>query len=111
MDYETLKILVRNTFDLPLCMPHRYKLGHLLDVTYENCFLIDTQAAYNAVSVPLSSHLFSNLGTGSTLPPTDPSMETVLYNGIRVFKDSNAVRQIADLVAEYLSIWKSQGFV
>lgn len=38
-------------------------------------------------------------------------METVLHNGIRVFKDSNVVRQIADLVAEYPSIWKSQDFV
>lgn len=61
--------------------------------------------------VLLSSHLFSNLGTGPTLLPTDPSIETVFLNRIRVFGDSNAVRQIANLVAEYSSIWESQGFV
>ena len=38
-------------------------------------------------------------------------METVLENGIRVFGDTDAVKQISDLVAEYPSIWESQGFV
>ncbi len=107
MDYETLKILVRNTSDLPLRIPRRHKLGHLLDMAYENCFFIDTRSAYNAASVPLSSHPLSVLGTEPTLPPTDVSMETVLENGIRVFGDANAVRQISVLVAEYPSIWES----
>lgn len=49
-------------------------------------------------------YLFSNLGTGSTLPPIDASIEIVLFNGIKVFGDFNVVRQIADLVVEYLSI-------
>lgn len=111
MDYETLKILVRNTSYLPLCVPYWHKLGHLLDMAYKNCFFIYTQAAYDAVSVPPSSHPFSNFGTEPRLPLTDASMETVLHTGIRVFGDSNAVRQIADLVAEYPSIWESQGFV
>lgn len=73
-------------------------------MAYENCFFIDIQAAYDAAFVPPSSHLFSNLGTEPTLPLTDASMETVLYNKIRVFGDSNAMRQIADLVTEYPSI-------
>lgn len=111
MNYETSKILVRNIFDLLLCLPRQHKLSHLLDMGYENCFLIDTQAAYNTASVPLSSHFFSNLDTKPMLLPTNALMETVPDNRIRVFKDSNAVRQIADLVAEYSSICESQSFV
>lgn len=42
MDYETTKILVRNASDRPLRIPRRHKLGHLLDMAYENCFLMDT---------------------------------------------------------------------
>lgn len=111
MDYETSKILVKNASDLSLCEPCRHKLGHLLDMTYENNFLIDTRSAYSAASVLPSSHPFSLLGAELTLPPADALMETVLENGIRVFGDANVVRQISDLVTEYPSIWESQGFV
>ena len=85
MDYETSRIFVKNASDLPLCIPRRHKLGHLLDMTYNNCFLIDTESAYNAASVPPSSLPFSVLEAGPTLPPTDASMETVLENEIKVF--------------------------
>ena len=111
MDYETSKILVKNAFDLPLCVSRRHKLGHLLDITYNNCFLIDTESAYSATSVPPSSHPFSVLGAEPTLPPTDALMETVLENRIKVFGDADAVRQISDLVVEYPSILEFQGFV
>lgn len=111
MDYETSKVLVRNTSDLSLRIPRRHKLGHLLNIAYDNCFHLDTRSAYDTAFVPPSQHPFFNLGAGPTLPPTDASMETVLENGIRVFGDTNAVRQISDLVAEYPSIWESQGFV
>lgn len=107
MDYETTKILVRNASDRPLRIPRWHKLGHLLDMAYENCFLIDTQSTYDATSVPPSSHSFSNLSAGPTLPPTDTSMETVLENGIKVFRDASIVKQISDLVAEYPFIWES----
>ncbi len=110
MDYETSKVLVRNASDLPLRVPRRHKLVHLLDIAYENCFFTDTRSAYDAASVPPSSP-FPNLGAGPALPPADTSMETVLENGIRVFGNANAVKQISDLVAEYPSIWESQGFV
>lgn len=104
MNYETSKILVRNTSNLPLCIPCRYKLGHFLDMAYKNCFLINTQSAYNVASIPLSLHPISNLSARSTLPLIDALMETVFENGIRVFEDADAVRQISDLVAKYPSI-------
>ena len=104
MDYETSKILIRNPSDRSLHVPRRHKLGHLLEMAYKNCFFINTQSAYDAASVPPSSHSFLDLSAGSTLPPVDASMETVLNNGIRVFGDASVVKQISDLVAEYLSI-------
>ena len=39
MDYETLKILVKNASDLHLRVSRRHKLGHLLDMTYKKLFL------------------------------------------------------------------------
>ena len=92
MDYETSKILVRNASDRPLCVPHQHKLDHLLDMAYENCFLINSQSAYDVASVPPSSHSFSDLSTGPILPLADVSMETVLNNGIKVFGDASAVK-------------------
>ena len=38
-------------------------------------------------------------------------METILENGVRVYEDKHAVTLLAQLVAEYPSIWESEGFV
>ena len=38
-------------------------------------------------------------------------METQLDNGVRVYGDEAAVREISELVAQYLSIWESEGFM
>lgn len=70
-------------------------------MAYKNCFLIDTQSTYNAVFITPSLHSFSNLSTGPTLPLIDALMETILKNRIRVFRDTSAVKQISNLVAEY----------
>ncbi len=34
-----------------------------------------------------------------------------MSNGVKVYRDVTTVRQIAELVAEYPTIWESQGFV
>ena len=72
---------------------------------------MDTESAYNMASVPPSLHSFSNLSAGPILPPVDTSIKTIFENGIRVFGDASAVKQIFDLVVKYPSIWESQGFV
>lgn len=38
-------------------------------------------------------------------------METTLDNGVRVYEDKNEVTLLAQLVAEYPSIWESESFV
>ena len=39
------------------------------------------------------------------------AMETQLDNGVRLYGDKAAVREISELVAQYPSIWESEGFV
>lgn len=103
MDYKTSKVLVRNASDLPLHIPCRHKLGHLLDIAYENSFLTNIRSIYDTASVPPSFPL-PNLGVRPALPPIDTSMETVFENGIRMFGNADTVKQISDLVVEYSSI-------
>ena len=111
VDHQTSKVLVRNASSETLCIPRRHKLGHLIDIAYDNCFLTNTQSALDAAtSSPLS---YRPLGHNDKPPflPTDPFLEIVLNNGVNVQGDAAAVRQIADLMAEYPIIWKFQGFV
>lgn len=42
---------------------------------------------------------------------TDPSIEIRLDNRVRVYGDKHAIILLAQLIAEYPSIWKSEGFV
>ena len=111
VDHQTSKVLVRNTSSKTLCIPRRHKLGYLIDIAYDNCFLTNIQSAlYAATSLPSS---YRPLGHSDKPPllPTNPFLETVLDNGVNVYGDAAAVRQIADLVVEYPTIWESQGFV
>ncbi len=89
----------------------RYKLSHLIDIAYKNCFFADTHSALDAAtSLPLSQHL-SDHNTSPLFLATDSSLETVLNNEFRVYGDKIAVKQIAELVVEYSTIWESQSFV
>ena len=111
IDHTTTKILVRNTSDRPLRIPRHQKLGHVVDIRYENCFLADTQATFNSAAFPPKAQPVFDLHAGVSLAPTDAAMETQLNNGVRVYGDEAAVRQISELVAQYPSIWESEGFV
>lgn len=73
-------------------------------MAYKNYFFINTQFAYDVASIPLSLHFFSDFSAGLTLPSSKASMETVLKNGIKVFRNASVIKQISGLVAEYSSI-------
>ncbi len=111
VDHRTSKILVRNASNDLLRIPRHHKLGHLIDIAYDNCFLANTQSALDAATSPPSSYQPPNGVNDAPFLATDPSIETVLDNGVKVYGDPAAVKQIADLVAEYPTIWKSKGFV
>ncbi len=111
VDHQTSKVLVRNTSSQTLHILCCHKLGHLIDIIYENCFLADTHSIRDTATFPPSSQHLSSHDTGSSLLPTNSSLEMVLSNRIRVYRDSAAIKQIAELVAKYPTIWESQGFI
>ena len=111
VDHTTTKVLVSNTSDRLLRILRCQKLGHIVDICYENCFSVDAQATFNSVAFPPRAQSFFNLHAGVALAPTDTLMETQLDNDVRIYGDKAAVREISKLVAQYPSIWESEGFV
>ena len=111
MHHDTKKILVKNTFDRPLRISRRQKMGHVVDIWYDNCFLADAESAFHSTTVPPQTAPFFEHKLSITPTPPDLSMETTLENEVRVYGDKHAVTLLAQLVAEYPSIWESEGFV
>lgn len=92
VDEKTLKVLIKNANDQSFFIFHQYKLDHLLDMNYDNCFFIDTQSAYEVATVLPSSHSFSNVSTGPMLLLADFWMKTIFNNGIRVYGNTNIIK-------------------
>ena len=111
VNYTITKILVSNTSNRPLCIPRHQKLGHVVDICYENYFSADAQATFSFAAFLPKAQPFFNLYAGVALAPTDTLMETQLDNGVRIYEEKVAVREISELVAQYPSIWESEGFV
>ena len=99
VDHMTTKIIVSNTSDCPLRIPRHQKLGHIIDICYENCFLADAQATFDSAAFPPRAQPFFDLHAGIALALIDTVMEIQLDNGVRVYGDRAAVREISELVA------------
>lgn len=104
INYTTTKILVSNTSDCPLCIPQYQKLSHIVDICYENCLLADAQVTFDSAAFPLRTQLFFGLHAGIALAPTDMPLKTQLSNGMRVYRNEVAVKEISELMAQYPSI-------
>lgn len=52
MHYETKKILVRNTFDRPFRISRCQRIGHVINIWYNNCFFGDVKSTFYLVTVP-----------------------------------------------------------
>ena len=111
VDHKTLKVLVRNGSSQAIQVPRHHRLGHIVDINYKNCFLANAHSVRDAATSPPSSQHLPKPNAVSSLLPSDSFLETVLSNRIKVYGDATAVRQIANLVAEYSTIWESQDFV
>lgn len=107
VDHETSKVLVRNNSNQTIQVLRRHRLDHIVNIAYENCFLTDAYSVRDAGTFKPSSQHLHKPDAVSSLLPSNSSLETVLSNGIKVYGDVTAVRQIADLVAEYPTIWES----
>ncbi len=76
----------------------------MVNIRYDNWFLADAKSAFNSSTVlPLTAPFFEHK-LSCTSTPTDPSMETALDNGVKVYGDKHAVTLLAVLVAEFLTI-------
>ncbi len=111
IDHETSKVLVRNTSDRPLRISRWQKLGHIVDIRYDNCFLADVESAFQSATVPPKIQPLFEQEPSLAPNPTEYLIETRLHNGVRVYGDTHAVAQLAQLVADYPSILESEGFV
>lgn len=111
VDHQISKVLIRNISCQMLYISRRHKLGHLIDIVYENYFLANIYSAFNIVISPSLLQHLSNYNRSPFFLLTDSFQETILSNGVKIYKDATAIIQIAELVAEYPIIWESQGFV
>ncbi len=92
VDHRTSKVLVKNASNKSLHIFRRHKLGHLVNIAYDNCFLTDTQSALDVATSPPSSYQPPSYSGDSPFLATNPSMETVLDNGVKVYRDAVAVK-------------------
>lgn len=104
MHHDTKKILVRNTSDCSLSISRRQKMGHVVDIWYDNCFFADAESAFYSATIPSQTAPFFEHELFCTPTPTNPSMETILDKRVRVYRDKNEVTSLAQFVAEYPSI-------
>ncbi len=104
VNYKTSKVLVRNDSSQTIRIPHRHRLGHIVDIAYDNYFLTNAHSIRDAATSPPSSQHLPSPDASSSFLPSDSSLETVLSNGVKVYGDATTVKQIAELVAEYPTI-------
>lgn len=92
MHHNTKKILVRNTFDRPLRILRCQKLGHVVDIWYDNCFFADAESTFHSATIPSQTAPFFKEELSCIPTPTDPSMKTKLDNRVRVYGDKHPSR-------------------
>ncbi len=93
--HDTTKILVWNTSDRPLRISYCQRLGHVVDIRYDNYYPANAKFAFNSTTVPPLIALFFKHKPSCTPIPTNPSMETTLDNGVKIFGDQHTVTLLA----------------
>lgn len=109
----------------------------LFEVDYENVFLVESEPAKDlskpsagkqarkpftgwirkaatlatVAAVSLISNLVALIKDVSHTAVLELAKEIKLSNGVMVYGDSKATLSLADLVAEFPTIWKDEGFV
>lgn len=93
--YDTIKVLVWNIFYWSLCILCHQRLGYIVDIYYNNCFLTNTKFVFYLVTVfpitiPIFKHKPSYISTSTNL-----SMEMILDNRVKIYGDKYAVTLLA----------------
>lgn len=82
IDHETIKVLVKNTFNQLLYILRRQKLGQIVDICYNNYFFANAKSALHSATFPLKTLPFFEHELSCTPKPTDLSIKTRLDNGV-----------------------------
>lgn len=109
VDHTTGGVLVRNESQRTVRLPRKQKLGLVTEVFYENCFQAGLDL--DTTEMPPKANPLHESRQGIRVSAVDPSLETKLPNGVRVYGDRVAVEKLSSLVAEFASIWEMSGFV
>lgn len=91
VNHETTKVLVRNTSDQLLHILRHQKLGYIVDIYYNNCFLANAKSALNSAFFSLQASPFFKHELSCIPTPADPFIETRLNNGVKVYGDKHTL--------------------
>ena len=101
LDHNSTKVLVRNEAGRAIKIPLHHRLGYVTELPYESCFA--TLADLDVASTPPTSSTIFHDCNGISIPPAR-EMETELANGIKIYRDREAVDAITRLVNDYPTI-------
>lgn len=108
-DHTSFKVLIQNDADHPIQIPRNHRLSYVMKIFYESCFA--TSVDYDAATIPLKSSPLFHERNGITIQPANKRLETELPNGIKIYRDSEVIQKLRQLVNEYPTIWESSKFV
>ena len=140
VDSHIAGILVKNETDQAVQIPKRLRLGMLCEVDYENVFFTEQAEAPSSDALPKASmkpsvtttnwikkaatlatvasmsiagslsQLVNNATTSHSSQSTDVAKETKLPNGVMVYGNNNDTQLLTNLVNEFPTLWKDEGF-
>lgn len=111
IDYKTIKILIKNTFDWLVRILYYHKLGYVVDISHNNCFFADAKFTLHLATFFLQTLPFFEYELSYTTTPADSFMKTKLGNRVKVYRNKHVVTLLAQLSTKYFSIEKSKSFV
>ena len=132
VDSNIAGVLVKNETDHVVQIPKKLRLGMLCEVDYENVFFAEPMPDSLPESLPKPAKTFNWVKKAATLATvasmslagsfsqlvynavpeiTDVASETKLPNGVRVYGNKHDTGILSDLVNEFPTLWRDQGFV
>lgn len=113
VDHKTKGIVARNESFSPIQITRKTKLGVVTEVLFDNCFAAEIEAdlAMTPPRTPPELQKIAISTTSESMPTCLEAKETCLPNGIMVYGTPGEVQRLADLVNDYPTLWKDEGFV
>lgn len=107
-DHTSTKIFVHNNTDHAIKISLFYRLGCVTELPYKNYFAISANLDIASILPTLPTIFYDRNGISIALAG---DLETKLSNGIKIYKNKQAVDAITRLVDKYPSICEFLGFM